>query len=65
MTKRSSGIWHAWHFQFALGLVVTALCGNLCIACLHPLTRRYATQVNLGAQSFLDSSGHSFCVVGK
>nr|WP_082069523.1 DUF3265 domain-containing protein [Vibrio sp. S234-5] len=41
MTKRSSGIWHAWHFQFALGLVVTALCGNLCIACLHPLTRRY------------------------
>ncbi|MDV2304915.1 DUF3265 domain-containing protein, partial [Vibrio cholerae] len=28
------------HFQFALGLVVTALCGSLCIACLHPLTRR-------------------------
>ncbi|HAS8484202.1 TPA: DUF3265 domain-containing protein, partial [Vibrio vulnificus] len=26
MTRRSSGIWHAWHFQFALGLVVTALC---------------------------------------
>nr|WP_277436100.1 hypothetical protein [Vibrio sp. 1151_11] len=20
--------------------MVTALCGNLCIACLHPLTRR-------------------------
>ncbi|TQO96267.1 DUF3265 domain-containing protein [Vibrio cholerae] len=52
MTKRSSGIWHAWHFQFALGLVVKALCGSFCIACLHPLTRRYATQVNLGAQSF-------------
>ncbi|HAS8623138.1 TPA: DUF3265 domain-containing protein, partial [Vibrio vulnificus] len=24
MTKRLSGIWHAWHFQFALSLVVTA-----------------------------------------
>nr|WP_277436045.1 hypothetical protein [Vibrio sp. 1151_11] len=32
--------------------MVTALCGNLCIACLPPLTRRYATQVNLGFQSF-------------
>ncbi|EGR2428221.1 DUF3265 domain-containing protein [Vibrio cholerae] len=28
MTKRSRGTWHAWHFQFALGLVVTALCGH-------------------------------------
>ncbi|HCG5908464.1 TPA: DUF3265 domain-containing protein [Vibrio parahaemolyticus] len=41
MTRRLSGIWHAWHFQFALGLVVTALCGSFYIACLHPLTRRY------------------------
>ncbi|EHI9302868.1 DUF3265 domain-containing protein [Vibrio vulnificus] len=41
MTKRLSGIWHAWHFQFALSSVVTALCGSFCIACLHPLTRRY------------------------
>ncbi|MBE3862466.1 DUF3265 domain-containing protein [Vibrio parahaemolyticus] len=41
MTKRLSGIWHAWHFQFALGSVITALCGSFCIACLHPLTRRY------------------------
>ncbi|QBN15668.1 DUF3265 domain-containing protein [Vibrio vulnificus] len=41
MTKRLRGIWHAWHFQFALSLVVTALCGNFCIACLHPLTQRY------------------------
>ncbi|RZQ71074.1 DUF3265 domain-containing protein, partial [Vibrio vulnificus] len=22
MTKRLSGIWHAWHFRFALGLVI-------------------------------------------
>ncbi|PLR57527.1 hypothetical protein CYU11_11935 [Vibrio parahaemolyticus] len=42
MTKRLRGIWHAWHFQFALSLVVTALCGSFCIACLHPLTRRYS-----------------------
>ncbi|MEB3778462.1 hypothetical protein GOU96_17910 [Vibrio sp. R-1] len=35
-----------------MGLVVTALCGSFCIACLRPLTRRYATQVNLGVQSF-------------
>ncbi|MGL1044931.1 hypothetical protein ACSTD6_22325, partial [Vibrio vulnificus] len=52
ITKRLSGIWHAWHFQFALSSVVTALCGSFCIACLHPLTRRYATQVNLEVQSF-------------
>ncbi|ENM3890324.1 DUF3265 domain-containing protein [Vibrio cholerae] len=38
---RSSGTWHAWHFQFALSLVVTVLCGSFCIACLRPLTRRY------------------------
>ncbi|EJL6629916.1 DUF3265 domain-containing protein [Vibrio cholerae] len=42
MTKRLSGIWHAWHFQFALGSVIKSLCGSFCIACLHPLTRRYA-----------------------
>ncbi|EJI1281347.1 DUF3265 domain-containing protein [Vibrio vulnificus] len=48
MTKRLSGIWHAWHFQFALSSVVTALCGSFCIACLHPLTRRYASVRSLG-----------------
>ncbi|TOC20067.1 DUF3265 domain-containing protein [Vibrio parahaemolyticus] len=41
MTKRLRGIWHAWHFQFALSLVFKVLCRNLCIACQHPLTRRY------------------------
>ncbi|RZP72516.1 DUF3265 domain-containing protein [Vibrio vulnificus] len=41
-TKRSRGTWHAWHFRFALGSVVTALCGSFSIACLRPLTRRYA-----------------------
>ncbi|EIY9463443.1 hypothetical protein RAL09_004280 [Vibrio vulnificus] len=27
-----------------MGLVVTAPCGSFCIACLRPLTRRYASQ---------------------
>ncbi|EHK9054759.1 DUF3265 domain-containing protein, partial [Vibrio vulnificus] len=36
------GIWHAWHFRFALGSVIKVLCGSFCSACLHPLTRRYA-----------------------
>ncbi|EGQ8518289.1 DUF3265 domain-containing protein [Vibrio parahaemolyticus] len=45
MTKRLRGTWHAWHFQFALGLVVKVLlCGHFCIACLRPLTRRYASR---------------------
>ncbi|EGR0130532.1 DUF3265 domain-containing protein [Vibrio vulnificus] len=41
MTKRLRGIWHAWHFRFALGSVIKSLCGSFCSACLHPLTRRY------------------------
>ncbi|MDA3140373.1 DUF3265 domain-containing protein [Vibrio metschnikovii] len=47
ITKRLRGIWHAWHFQFALGSVVTALCGSFSIACLHPLTRRYVIRRKL------------------
>ncbi|EGQ8486330.1 DUF3265 domain-containing protein [Vibrio parahaemolyticus] len=45
MTKRLSGIWHAWHFQSALGSVIKSLCGSFCIACPHPLTRRYITMM--------------------
>ncbi|EJC6737677.1 DUF3265 domain-containing protein [Vibrio vulnificus] len=52
MTKRLSGIWHAWHFQFALGSVIKSLCGSFCIACLHPLTRRYA---NIQISPFLNA----------
>ncbi|WMN65192.1 DUF3265 domain-containing protein [Vibrio parahaemolyticus] len=33
-------MWHAWHFCYALGSVFKVFCGNFCIACLHPLTRR-------------------------
>ncbi|ELO5516775.1 DUF3265 domain-containing protein [Vibrio vulnificus] len=43
MTKRLRGIWHAWHFRFALGSVIKSLCGSFCSACLHPLTRRYVS----------------------
>ncbi|RZR08711.1 GNAT family N-acetyltransferase, partial [Vibrio vulnificus] len=28
-----------------MGSVVTVLCSSFCIACLHPLTRRYATSL--------------------
>nr|WP_217491035.1 DUF3265 domain-containing protein [Vibrio cidicii] len=45
ITKRLRGTWHAWHFQFAVSLVVKVLCGHFCIACLRPLTRRYALVV--------------------
>ncbi|ENQ1533148.1 DUF3265 domain-containing protein [Vibrio parahaemolyticus] len=27
---------HAWHFYYALGLVVRAACGSIGIACLTP-----------------------------
>ncbi|MCU8273502.1 DUF3265 domain-containing protein [Vibrio vulnificus] len=47
ITKRSRGTWHAWHFRFALGSVVTALCGSFSVACLRPLTRRYVSFRNL------------------
>ncbi len=48
ITKRLRGIWHAWHFYYALGSVFKALCGSFCIACLHPLTRRYTIGGNGG-----------------
>nr|WP_080536290.1 DUF3265 domain-containing protein [Vibrio vulnificus] len=47
ITKRSRGTWHAWHFQFALGLVIKVLCSNFRIACLRPLTRRYVSNFSL------------------
>ncbi|HDY7612822.1 TPA: DUF3265 domain-containing protein [Vibrio vulnificus] len=47
MTKRLRGIWHAWHFRFALGSVIKSLCGSFCSACLHPLTRRYELVIQL------------------
>ncbi|MBE4039699.1 DUF3265 domain-containing protein [Vibrio parahaemolyticus] len=40
LTNCSRGIRNAWHFYYTLILVIKVLCRNLCIACLHPLTRR-------------------------
>ncbi|EGQ7897340.1 hypothetical protein K2B98_000604 [Vibrio parahaemolyticus] len=30
-----------------MSLVVEVLCGHICIACLRPLTRRYAAEIKL------------------
>ncbi|HAS3642132.1 TPA: DUF3265 domain-containing protein, partial [Vibrio cholerae] len=38
ITKRLRGTRHAWHFQFALGLVIKAQCSSFCTACQRPLT---------------------------
>ncbi|WMN69794.1 DUF3265 domain-containing protein [Vibrio parahaemolyticus] len=27
---------HAWHFYYALFLVIKVVCGSICIACLTP-----------------------------
>nr|WP_208980226.1 DUF3265 domain-containing protein [Vibrio sinaloensis] len=29
-------IWHAWHFYYALILVIKVVCGGIGIACLTP-----------------------------
>ncbi|ELA9307064.1 DUF3265 domain-containing protein [Vibrio parahaemolyticus] len=55
MTRRLSGIWHAWHFQFALGSVVTAMCGSFYIACLHPLTQRYTAPSSNKVIAYVES----------
>ncbi|ELU4011325.1 DUF3265 domain-containing protein [Vibrio vulnificus] len=55
MTKRLSGIWHAWHFRFALGLVIKSLCGSFCSACLHPLTRRYMPVIRKSIAEMISS----------
>ncbi|EHZ2848691.1 DUF3265 domain-containing protein [Vibrio vulnificus] len=41
LTNCLRGIRNAWHFHYALILVIKVVCGGFCIACLHPLTRRY------------------------
>ncbi|EGR1736131.1 TPA: DUF3265 domain-containing protein [Vibrio parahaemolyticus] len=32
----SRGIWHAWHFYYALGFVLKALCGNFVLRACTP-----------------------------
>ncbi|QOD71429.1 DUF3265 domain-containing protein [Vibrio navarrensis] len=36
MTRRSRGTANAWHFYYALVLVITALCGSLVVALAAP-----------------------------
>ncbi|ELA9364013.1 DUF3265 domain-containing protein [Vibrio parahaemolyticus] len=36
MTRRSSGIHAAWHFYYALILVIRVVCGSIGIALLTP-----------------------------
>ncbi|MBM5101110.1 DUF3265 domain-containing protein [Vibrio parahaemolyticus] len=36
LTNNLRVIRHAWHFWFALALVVTVVCGGIGIACLTP-----------------------------
>ncbi|MGT8840284.1 hypothetical protein C6H48_19030 [Vibrio cholerae] len=52
MTRRSSGIRAAWHFWHAVSFGGESGLRKLGLGGTHPLTQRYATQVNLGVQSF-------------
>nr|WP_238409557.1 MULTISPECIES: DUF3265 domain-containing protein [Vibrio] len=36
LTKRLRGIWHAWHFYYALSFVFKALCGNFVLRACTP-----------------------------
>ncbi|HAT8544742.1 DUF3265 domain-containing protein [Vibrio vulnificus] len=36
ITRRSRGIHAAWHFYYALVLVIKLVCGGISIACLTP-----------------------------
>ncbi|EJG0725854.1 DUF3265 domain-containing protein [Vibrio parahaemolyticus] len=40
-------MWHAWHFYYALSFVLKVHCRSFCIACLHPLTRRYKPHLSI------------------
>ncbi|HCH3682826.1 TPA: DUF3265 domain-containing protein [Vibrio parahaemolyticus] len=41
LTNNSRGIRNAWHFYYALILVIKAVCGNIGVALLTPLIGRY------------------------
>ncbi|ENQ8062144.1 DUF3265 domain-containing protein [Vibrio parahaemolyticus] len=40
ITSCSRGIRNAWHFYYALILVIKVVCGGIGIALAHPLTKR-------------------------
>ncbi|EOK5707267.1 DUF3265 domain-containing protein [Vibrio vulnificus] len=48
MTRRLRGIHAAWHFWYAASLGGESGLREVGLGGIHPLTRRYATQVNLG-----------------
>ncbi|EKG2462221.1 DUF3265 domain-containing protein [Vibrio vulnificus] len=52
MTRRLSGIHAAWHFWYAVSFCGETGLRKVGLGGIHPLTQRYATQVNLGVQSF-------------
>ncbi|EGR0468960.1 DUF3265 domain-containing protein [Vibrio cholerae] len=52
MTRRSSGIHAAWHFWYAVNFGGESGLRKVGLGGIHPLTQRYATQVNLGVQFF-------------
>ncbi|EJE8549688.1 DUF3265 domain-containing protein [Vibrio vulnificus] len=60
MTRRLRGIHAAWHFWYAVSFGGENGLRKLGLGGIHPLTQRYATQVNLGVQSFGISPANSF-----
>ncbi|RZR04053.1 DUF3265 domain-containing protein [Vibrio vulnificus] len=52
MTRRLRGIHAAWHFGYAVNFGGESGLRKVGLGGIHPLTQRYATQVNLGVQSF-------------
>ncbi|WP_446318119.1 hypothetical protein, partial [Vibrio vulnificus] len=46
------GIHAAWHFWYAVSFGGESALRKVGLGVIHPLTQRYATQVNLGVQSF-------------
>ncbi|EGQ9566534.1 DUF3265 domain-containing protein, partial [Vibrio parahaemolyticus] len=37
---------NAWHFYYALVLMIKVVCGDIGVALAHPLTKRYVTGRN-------------------
>ncbi|NNO00241.1 hypothetical protein FKQ62_12355 [Vibrio sp. B1-2] len=52
MTNGSRGTANAWRFLSKSACVITVVILGSVVCVVSPLTGRYATQVNLGAQSF-------------
>ncbi|EGQ8157998.1 DUF3265 domain-containing protein [Vibrio parahaemolyticus] len=46
ITSCSRGIRNAWHFYYALVLMIKVVCGDIGVALAHPLTKRYVTGRN-------------------